>query len=75
MGDFIPLKRNFTIIDMKAIIDKCHHHFPNTLHDAINDAFPHSVMTTGVVVGGVLLSRDQLLRVEKLFVPPDSHFI
>lgn len=50
-------------------------HFTHTLHDSINYFFPDSVMATSVVVGRVLLSRDQLLRVKEFFVLSNPHFI
>ena len=50
-------------------------HFTNTLHDSVDDFFPDGVMASCVVVGCVLLSGDQLLRVEQLPVLSNSDFI
>merc|ERR1719384_873189 len=41
----------------------------------IDDLFAYRVVTTGVVVGGVLLSRDELLGVEKLPVRSCADFV
>lgn len=50
-------------------------HFPDALHDSIDDLLPDGVMSSSVVVGRVLLSRDQLLRMEELSVLPNPHFV
>ncbi|MEQ2196395.1 hypothetical protein XENOCAPTIV_024649 [Xenoophorus captivus] len=58
-----------------ALINVITNHFPNPLHDTIDDLFPDGVMASSVVVGCILFSRDQLLRVEELSVLSDPHFI
>jgi len=47
----------------------------NAVQNQINDFFPNSVVTAGIVVGSVFLSGDQLLRVEQLAVSSSSDFI
>ena len=41
----------------------------------VNDLLTDGVVTTGEIVGGILLTRDELLRVEKLSVGAGSDFI
>merc|ERR1712179_487936 len=41
---------------------------PDAVEDEVDDLLADGVVTTGVVVGGVLLACDQLLRVEQLTV-------
>jgi hypothetical protein len=41
----------------------------------INDFFTNGVMSSGEVVGGIFLSRDELLWMEKLSVGSSSNFI
>merc|ERR1712216_872943 len=41
----------------------------------VNNLFTHGVMATGVVVGCILLARDQLLWVVELAVGPSAHLI
>lgn len=50
-------------------------HFTNALHDFVDDFSAHCVVAAGVVVGCVLLARDQLLRVEEPSVLSNPHFI
>ena len=40
----------------------------NAVEDQVNDLLANGVVTTGVVVGGILLTSDQLLGVEELTV-------
>lgn len=47
----------------------------NTLHDPVDHVLPHGVVATRVVVCRVLFPRDELLRVEKFFVLPNSDLI
>ena len=42
--------------------------FSDSVEDQVNDLFADGVVTTSVVVGGILLTGDQLFRVEKLTV-------
>ena len=41
----------------------------------INDFFTNGVMSSGEVVGGIFLSRDELFWMEKLSVGSSSNFI
>ena len=41
----------------------------------INDFFTNGVMSSGEVVGGIFLSRDELFWMEKLSVGTSSNFI
>lgn len=49
--------------------------FANPVKNQINDLFANSVMATSVVVSCILLSGDQLLRVEKLTVSSSANLI
>ena len=48
---------------------------PDAVKDQIDNLLPDGVVTTGVVVGGILLASDQLLRVEQLAVGASADFI
>jgi len=47
----------------------------DTIKDKIDNFFANGIVTTSVVVGGILFSRDQLLRVVQLTVGAGSDFI
>ena len=47
----------------------------HSVHEQINDLLADGVVTTSVVVGGVLLAADQLLGVKQLPVRPLADFI
>jgi len=47
----------------------------DSVKDKVNNFLSNGVVTTGVVVGGILLTRDQLLRVIQLSVGTSSDFI
>ena len=47
----------------------------NAVQHQINDFFPDSVVTTSIVVCGILLSGDQLFRMEELAVGASADFI
>jgi len=49
--------------------------FPDSVQNKIDDLLSDSVVTSGVVVGGILLASDQLLRVEELSVGSSSDLI
>lgn len=49
--------------------------FAKPVKNQINDLFANSVMATSVVVSCILLSGDQLLRVEKLTVSSGANLI
>lgn len=52
----------------KGVFFVIHYRFSNTLHHPVDHVPPHRVMAASVVVCCVLFSRDELLRVEKIFV-------
>ena len=45
------------------------------VENRINELFAHSVMASSIVVGGILLARDHLLRVKKTAVGARANFI
>jgi len=47
----------------------------DSVKDEINDFLTNGVVTTGIVIGSILLTRDQLLRVIKLSVSTSSDFV
>ena len=47
----------------------------DAVQDGVNNLLSNGVVTTGVVVGGILLSRDDLLRVVKLGVGSSADFV
>jgi len=47
----------------------------NTVKNAIDDFFASGVVTAGIIVSGVFLSRNQLLGMEQLLVLAGSDFI
>ncbi len=49
--------------------------FPDPVKDKIDDLLSDGVVTTSVVVGSILLSSDELLRVEKLTVGSSTDLI
>ena len=49
-------------------------HFPNLVQDEVND-LASSVVSTGILIGSIFLSCDQLLRVEELAVGTSANFI
>ena len=48
---------------------------PHPVQHQVHDLLADGVVAPGVVVGGVLLTRDQLLGVEQLTVRPSSNLI
>ena len=48
---------------------------PHPVQHQVHDLLADGVVAPGVVVGGVLLARDQLLGVEQLTVRPSSNLI
>ena len=48
---------------------------PDSVQDKVNDFFANGVVTSCVIVGGVLLAGDQLFRMEQLSVGASAHFI
>ena len=53
-----------TNLETSALIGK----LSDAVEDQVNDLLANGVVTTGVVVGGILLTSDQLLGVEELTV-------
>ena len=51
------------------------HVLPDPVHHAIQDLLPHGVVTSGEVVGGVLLARDETVRVPKRLVGPGPQLL
>ena len=49
--------------------------FTCPIEHKVNDLLADGVVSTGVVVGSILLSSDQLLRVEQLAVSARAHLI
>ena len=49
--------------------------FSNAVKDEIDDFLSDGVVASGVIVGCVLLSADQLLRMEELSVGPSSNLV
>jgi len=47
----------------------------DTVENKIDNLLANGVVTTGVVIGGILLARDQLLRVEELTVGSSADLI
>ena len=49
--------------------------FPDSVQTEIDDLLSDGVVTSSVVVGSILLSSDELFRVEELSVGSSSYFI
>ena len=49
--------------------------FSDSVEDEINDFFTNGVVTSGIVVGGIFFTSDQLFWVEKLSVCTSADFI
>ena len=49
--------------------------FPDSVQAEIDDLFSDGVVSTSVVVGGILLASDELFRMEQLVVGSSPHFI
>ena len=49
--------------------------FANAIEHIVNDLLANGIMTTGVVVGGIFLASDQLLRVKEALVFALTNFI
>ena len=47
----------------------------DAVQNQVHDLLANGVVTTGVVVGGILFASDKLLRVEELSVYSSSHLI
>lgn len=54
---------------------KVPYQFSDSVQDRVNDLFADGVMSTGVVVGCIFLSRDQLFRVKELTVRSCAHLV
>ena len=64
-------KQRSTYLKTGTLISK----LSDSVKDKIDDLFTNGVVTTGVVVGGILLSSDQLFGVEKLSVGSGSDLV
>lgn len=51
------------------------HQLADAVKDQVDDLLPDGVVPAGVVVGRILLARDQLLGVEELPVRPGAHLV
>lgn len=49
--------------------------FADPVQDQVNNLLADGVMASGVIIGCIFLSSDQLLRMEELPVSPCAHFI
>lgn len=49
--------------------------FPNTVHRGIYHIMSNGVMSTGIVVGGILFPTQHLAGVEQLLIHPSSNLI
>ena len=58
----------FFYLETSALIGE----FSDSVEDEIDDFFTDGVVTTGVVVGGIFFTGNQLFRVEKLTVGTGS---
>jgi hypothetical protein len=47
----------------------------DSVKDQVNNLLTDGVVTTGIVIGGIFLTRDQLLRVVKLSVGTSSDLV
>ena len=55
---------NKKTLKTRAIVRK----LANAIENIVDDLLANGVVTTGIVVGGILLASDQLLRVVQAFV-------
>ena len=62
---------NKKTLKTRAIVRK----LANAIENIIDDLLANGVVTTGVVVGGILLASDQLLRMEELAVGASAYLI
>lgn len=51
------------------------YHFANPAEYSVYDLLPNGVVTTGIVVGSILLAADELLRVEEPMVGPSPDLV
>ena len=51
------------------------HQFACPVQHDVNDLLADGVVTAGIVVGSILLTSDQLLRVEQLAIDTSPHLI
>jgi hypothetical protein len=58
-------------LETSALVGK----LSDAVQDKVNNFLTDGVVTTGVVVGGIFLSGDQLFRVEQLTVGSSSDFV
>ena len=61
---------NKKTLKTRAIVRK----LANAIENIVDDLLANGVVTTGIVVGGILLASDQLLRVVQAFVLALSNY-
>ena len=68
---------HFHVILLRKIdfCSKCTDQLSDSVHHQVDDLLADGVVSSGVVVGSILLASDQLLRVEQLAVSPRAHLI
>ncbi len=49
--------------------------FPDSVKDKINNLLSNGVVATGVVVGSILFTSDELLRMEQLSVSASANLV
>lgn len=68
-------KKKITTPPQQSIKVPASHQFADSVKHQVDDLFADGVMSTSVVVGCILLSSDQLLRVEELAVSARANLI
>ena len=58
-------------LETRAVIGE----LADTVQDQVHDFLTDGVVTTGIVVGGIFLTGDQLFRVEQLAVGTSADFV
>ena len=54
---------------------RTNYQFPDSVKDTVNQFSSNSVVSTGIVVGSVLLASDQLLWVEQLAIDSSANLV
>ena len=71
--------RHFDVVALRTINDRNRlrrtHHLADTVEDEVDELSADCVVASGVVIGSILLTRDQLLWVEQLAVWPRPHLV
>lgn len=58
-----------------SLVTQLAHQFTDSVQDRVDDLFADGVVPTGIIIGCVLLSWDQLFGVEELTVGPSAHLV